>query len=167
MRASAAILALGLVLAPCARAGDFAMETPHVRKAPPAFALPTLAGDQAELPGKAPAIIHFWASWCPSCAQEMPELVRFARRHELRLVLVAVDRNADNARAALRRWGIALASLWDRDGRAHRAWAVRVLPVSYFIAADGKFCGRVQGARRWDEAAWQAWRAHCEASAQP
>ncbi len=47
----------------------------------------------AELRGK-PLVVNFWATWCPPCVKEMPELDRFARDFQSKgwqVVGVAVD----------------------------------------------------------------------------
>ena len=47
----------------------------------------------AELRGK-PLVVNFWATWCPPCVKEMPELDRFAREFGPKgwqVVGVAVD----------------------------------------------------------------------------
>ena len=49
----------------------------------------------AELRG-APLIVNFWATWCPPCVKEMPEIDRFARQHpgQVGVVGLAVDNAA-------------------------------------------------------------------------
>jgi thiol-disulfide isomerase/thioredoxin len=46
----------------------------------------------AELRGR-PLLVNFWATWCPPCIRELPEIDRFARSHAalLRVVGLAVD----------------------------------------------------------------------------
>jgi thiol-disulfide isomerase/thioredoxin len=43
----------------------------------------------------APAVlVNVWASWCQPCVEEMPDIIRFFRKHKergLRLVLVSAD----------------------------------------------------------------------------
>jgi len=50
-------------------------------EAPPDFKIPTVDGRTIKLSdyrGKV-LVIDFWATWCPPCQQETPELVRLAR----------------------------------------------------------------------------------------
>jgi thiol-disulfide isomerase/thioredoxin len=45
-------------------------------------------------PGASAVLVNVWATWCDPCREEMPEIVRFYRRHRargLRLVLVSAD----------------------------------------------------------------------------
>ncbi|HEY9151186.1 MAG TPA: redoxin domain-containing protein, partial [Gammaproteobacteria bacterium] len=56
-----------------------------VRGPAPPFQAQTLAGDSfdlAELKGR-PAVIHFWATWCPVCDLEQGMVERLARGHPL------------------------------------------------------------------------------------
>ena len=50
-----------------------------------AFAQPGQIGTRTleSFQGK-PLLINLWATWCPPCIEEMPELARFAARHEFR-----------------------------------------------------------------------------------
>lgn len=45
-------------------------------------------------PGSAATVVNFWATWCPPCVEEMPELAKFYRDHAnrgVKLVSVSVD----------------------------------------------------------------------------
>ena len=40
-----------------------------------------------------PMIIHYWATWCGACVEEMPALARFAEQNSdnIRFVIIASD----------------------------------------------------------------------------
>ena len=43
----------------------------------------------AELRGR-PLLVNFWATWCPPCVKELPEIDRFWQRHAARLAVVGL-----------------------------------------------------------------------------
>jgi thiol-disulfide isomerase/thioredoxin len=94
--------------------------------APPApLELVTLAGERVSLApsdGRA-LVVHFWATWCPSCANELPELVRAsaACAAAVEIAIVDVGDGPDDVRAFLVEHGITAAPLLDPDGKAWRA----------------------------------------------
>jgi thiol-disulfide isomerase/thioredoxin len=85
----------------------------------------TLAGDPVALaPSEGRAlVVHFFATWCPSCAEELPELDRASKAcaDGLEIALVDVDEDADAVRRYLAAHGVALPALRDPGGRAWRA----------------------------------------------
>lgn len=62
-----------------------------------------LAGERqfvrlSELPPRT-TLINFWRSDCPPCVREMPQLAELARRGEIRVITVAVQRPYETERA--------------------------------------------------------------------
>src|SRR5262249_21859342 len=64
----------------------------------------------------APAIVSFWATYCPPCQAEVPVLVRAARRwasRGVRVVGIAVDFDTpERVKAAAAAWGIDYDTYW-------------------------------------------------------
>jgi len=94
-----------------------AMRTPVVVEADPgqffSASLPTLDGveqSMAQWQGK-PLVVNFWATWCPPCVKEIPDLNRLAAKHSQATFLgVAVD-TADNVREFIKTVPIDYASV--------------------------------------------------------
>ena len=92
---------------------------------------------------KAPAIVAFWATYCPPCRAEVPILQRAARRWRsrgVRVLGVALD-VGDPARAAraAAEWGIDYESYWtpaDQLDAAERLLP-NGLPVTFFVGPAG------------------------------
>lgn len=115
------------------------------RKAPD-FALLDMDGRLVRLSSfiGRPVLINFWATWCDSCREEMPALEALHRRRP-GLVLLGVSIDEDAARVVppfARAHGLTYPLLADA-GTASAAYAVRGLPTSFLIDADGLI------ARRW------------------
>jgi thiol-disulfide isomerase/thioredoxin len=81
--------------------------------------------------GESALVVHFWASWCPECGEELPWLERTASgcAGDVRVVAVNVGEPADVARRFLERHGSALPLFRDPDGRVWRRLA-RGLPAN-------------------------------------
>lgn len=123
----------------------------------PGLALPDLDGAKAELTAEVGriVIVHFFATWCEPCRDELRSLERLAAAfamRPLRILAVDVGEPGDRVRRFLQREKIAVSYpvLIDFDKQAMRAWGVEILPTSYVL--DGALCPRwkVAGALEWD-----------------
>jgi peroxiredoxin len=110
----------------------------------PDFELATLQGEKISLGQFAgrPVLVNIWASWCPPCKAEMPDMQRIHAEYEaLGLVILAVNAtNQDSPRAAAdfaTQQGLTFPILMDTDGSVTRKYAVQALPSSFFIGRDG------------------------------
>ena len=106
----------------------------------PAFSLPSLEGSRIgwnQLAGQ-PLVLNFWASYCPACAAEMPQLAR-AAAGEHGVVLLFIDERDDRgaARAQVVRLGLTARVGLDPDGRVGAMYGVSALPTTVFIRPDG------------------------------
>jgi thiol-disulfide isomerase/thioredoxin len=72
------LLLIGLLAASCASAG----EPVNFYAAPAAsFAKPGGGSLQTDMLMGRPAVVNFWATWCPPCRQELPLLVKVHKRY--------------------------------------------------------------------------------------
>lgn len=118
----------------------------EVGRAGPDFLLETPEGGTlrlSDLQGS-PVLINFWASWCPPCRDEIPELVKAYERYQGEgLVIVGVNlQEPDGAvRDFAREFGMTFPVGIDRDGEVGDAWRlggpVEGIPTSYFVDATG------------------------------
>jgi peroxiredoxin len=113
----------------------------------PALVLPAVGGgivDLASFRGK-PVLLNFWATWCDSCKQEMPELETLSKRAAGRYAVLGVsmdDNPAKDVPPFAKKYGLTF-PLLAADNKAGAAWAVRGLPATFLIDADGRVV------RRW------------------
>ena len=86
-------------------------------------------------------VVHFWASWCPDCAGELPVLDREARAcgpaSHVRVVAVNAGESAEQARSFLAEHGVSLPLLLDAGGRAWRRAGLRGVPSNLVWTRDG------------------------------
>ncbi|MCC7382057.1 MAG: TlpA family protein disulfide reductase [Deltaproteobacteria bacterium] len=114
--------------------------------------------DLAELRGR-PTLLHFWATWCPPCKEELPALLELSRAlpAESRPQVLAVSLDADWA--AIRAFfgaEVPGAIVRDRSSDAHRTLGVSELPDTFLVTSSGVISVRFRGARRWSSRAARA-----------
>src|SRR5574337_171451 len=141
-----------------------------------AFAIPAFAG---MINGKAPAfklkdlngkhvslddfkgrvvIIDFWASWCPPCKKEFPELNKFSsNRPDLSVIAINIDKKREHAEGFLS--GVPNISknfhvLLDPDAVVIAEYNARAMPTSFVLDRDGVIRYVHFGFRESDTAAW-------------
>jgi thiol-disulfide isomerase/thioredoxin len=101
----------------------------------------------ADLRGKG-VWLNFWASWCPPCQQETPNLREVAELYRDRgVVLVAVDvqETVAVARSYAERYALHYTIGADVAGQVFRTYRVYALPTQFFIGPDGVIRSVVQG----------------------
>jgi len=98
-----------------------------------------------------PLLLHFWASWCPPCRSELPELVAWRRQHpEVVLIPVSLDESPATGRQYLQQHQLQLAAN-SGDERMAMQLGVRGLPSTLVIAGNGEVKRRLLGAQAWGD----------------
>lgn len=86
-------------------------------------------------------VIELWASWCPFCRKQNPELDRLHRAHAaqgLEVLALSIDRDERDARRYLHEHGYAFhAAMFDARWRA-AIGRPRGLPVVWVIGRSGR-----------------------------
>ncbi len=92
-------------------------------------------------------VVNFFATWCPPCVTEHPELVRFAEanRGRAEVVSVAFDDTAENVEAFFRDNGGSWPVLTGDTGDASLDYGVVKLPESYVIDPQGTVVAKLDG----------------------
>lgn len=103
--------------------------------------------DLADYAGQT-VLLNFWASWCPPCRAEMPELEAYYQAHEADgFVLIAVNsgEQAATARAFIQEAGYTFPVGLDIDGSVASYFGVPGLPTSIVINPAGEIAYRHTG----------------------
>lgn len=103
----------------------------------PAFTLPTLDNSNVSLQVKHGriAVVHFFATWCETCRDELPSLNRLAIRGatNIDVIAVAVADVDSRVKAMAEDTSAHYPVLLDRDRTVAKAWKVSVLPTTYLL----------------------------------
>ena len=101
-------------------------------------------------------VLNFWATWCGPCIRELPSLHRLNAQFagdDFAVVLISQDRGGfKQTDRFLKKLEVDIADNFiDEKLKLSRAIAVRSLPTTIFLGADGKEIGRLVGSAEWDE----------------
>lgn len=108
----------------------------------PLFTLSDLEGNEvslADLRGKA-VVINFWATWCPPCRAEIPDLEAVYQKYNSQGVeFLGVDllENREPVARYVARTGMSYIVLLDGEALVSRAYSLTALPTTYFLDRDG------------------------------
>lgn len=156
-RASRALLAplllLSCLLTPATGAGGEL--APYSKKTGATFSLLDLKGKKHSLSdyrGKV-VLVNFWASWCPPCIREMPELQKLKKHFADRpfeILTINVAEPEDRISQFSRSIKLNLPVLLDVSSKTYHRWDVNILPTSFLIDGGGQIRYRARGNPGWD-----------------
>lgn len=120
------------------------------------FQLSNLDGDQVRLSEQRGKVVflNFWATWCPPCLREMPEMEQLFQSFRQRpFVMWAVAMQEDREQVApfFKKHRLHLMALLDVDGEVSAQYRIMGLPTTYIIDCSGHTVGRAVGPRQWND----------------
>lgn len=101
--------------------------------------------------------LNFWATWCPPCKMEMPDIQKLYEKYEKQgekseVVVLSVaapntqdEKNIDGIKAFLEENGYTYPVLMDDGGYTFGAYRISSLPTTFMIDKEGNVFGYVQG----------------------
>ena len=134
-------------------AGEDGLIAEGDRPPAPRIAGTTLEGerlDVADYRGQV-VVLNFWASWCPPCRAEAPNLVEVAEQTKaagVQFIGVNVKNARDEALAFERKAGVPYPSLHDQPGvilTRFRTLVPQVPPTTLLLDREGRIAGRFIG----------------------
>jgi peroxiredoxin len=133
-------IAVGLALA-VAETGESAELQRWTGGEKPTFVLQGLAGANVDLATHRGRIVfvHFFATWCEPCREELPALQRLVERSAGRPVTVlaiSVGEVEDRLRRFTEKIPVNFPILLDRDRAVAKAWKVDSLPTTFILGGD-------------------------------
>jgi thiol-disulfide isomerase/thioredoxin len=128
--------------------------------AAPDFTLQDVDGESFELKSTRGhwVFLHFWASWCGPCKEEMPTIQKLAdvltdksATENFQIVMINTAEDEDNIFEFLGTIDVELNSLMDVDGLVTEVWKPRGLPTTFLIDPEGKVKYQAIGGREWNQ----------------
>ena len=121
----------------------------------PGFSLSALDGKQSGLSdyrGKV-VMVHFWATWCPPCVDELPTLERIYRSFAGRdfvLLAVSVDEGGSEAVTSfMQRNRLTMPVLLNPGGSVAKSYGTFKFPETYLLDRSGIVRYKVIGSADW------------------
>lgn len=85
--------------------------------------------------------LNYWATWCPPCIAEMPNIQalysEYGERDEIVFVMVSLDDDREKARAFIRRKGFTFPVYYLESPRP-RSLQSNIVPATFVINREGK-----------------------------
>ena len=113
----------------------------------PDFKMKTIDGNTfmlSELKGKT-VVLDFWASWCPDCRKDAPEIVRLYKQFHpqgVEFVGVSMDTDIEKWKAAVEQYGIEYTQVSElkkfKETDISRLYGVKWIPSMVVVGPDGK-----------------------------
>ncbi|MCL6570717.1 MAG: TlpA family protein disulfide reductase [Bacillus sp. (in: Bacteria)] len=158
----AAVVLVTLLTVAIVQAMDKKTETPETTSQPsennegpaigakaPDFELKTLTGETVKLSslkGKK-VMLNFWATWCPPCKAEMPEMEQFSKEANEDIVVLAVNIDPQlDVQGFVDENKITFPILLDAEDIVNETYQVLSIPTTYFIDSQGIIQNKYTGA---------------------
>ena len=109
----------------------------------PDFTLDDLEGKSVTLSDfrGQPVFINFWATSCPPCREEMPDMEKVYQEYkDTGLVIIGVDlgESVSTVQEFVEDNGYSWIFVIDKDGKATQDYRVTTIPKSVFVDKDGR-----------------------------
>lgn len=112
------------------------------------FTLNDLKGNPVSLEGilkqKKVVLINFWATWCPPCREEIPDLIKLQENLEDRsFTILGVDVAESQKKVAsfVDKMGINYPVVLDTDTKVSEQYSIFGIPTTLLVSSEGKILG--------------------------
>ena len=115
---------------------------PEVGRPAPDFTLTDLEGNSVTLSdfrGKV-VFINFWATWCPPCRAEMPDMEAIYQEYKSKdVVVIGVDllEDENEVRQYVQQGGFSWTFVIDTTGAVATNYGITAIPTSLFLDKEG------------------------------
>ncbi len=93
-------------------------------------------------------LLNFWATWCPPCREEIPEMIELSNRYKDRLQIIGVsmdDAPPEEVNAFAKNMGINYPIVMGSQAISTEYGGVPALPTSFVLNTDGRIVQKHEG----------------------
>lgn len=125
-----------------------------VGQAMPDFSVPLVGGGTFTLSKNLgrPVFINLYATWCPPCVGEMPEIDQLCAELGSEVNFIAIDIGEDEAtaQAFADSNGLAMPLAYSEDGVPLPGYKIKFIPQTFVLKADGTIAAYFGGSSDYD-----------------
>ncbi len=119
--------------------------TASVGDVAPAFQIQTMSNtmvDTRALKGEKPIVLVFWATWCPECKKEIPDINKLYKQIKpIGMALLAVDVGINDSEAKVKRYiekyGLSYPVAFDKGAKITKDFNVQGTPTVIVLDKNG------------------------------
>ncbi len=94
--------------------------------------------------------LNFWATWCPPCIAEMPEIQEIYEQYGDRVTfLLLTNQSPSEVEPFMKRHGYDLPVSYTQGG-VPDVFRSRSIPTTYILSKDGRIVRKITGAADWN-----------------
>lgn len=120
------------------------------------FEATTMTGERvslSSLKGK-PVILNFWATWCPPCREEIPELNKFYEKYKDRVIILGIEIGEPKAEVErfLRDQNILYPVILDSEQKSSisNLYRISLVPTTFIVDEQGKILNVIMGSTTFE-----------------
>ncbi|GMT50332.1 MAG: hypothetical protein IEMM0008_1871 [bacterium] len=129
-------------------------DVPEVKTQAISFTLRDLKGNKVALRnyrGKV-VFLSFWATWCPPCVHELPNIERLRRKmkgYSFKILTVEAGGDKFLAQEQIQKVHGAFSVLLDLSKKVSRKYSISFWPTTYLIDSKGRWIAKIKGVQSW------------------
>ncbi len=121
----------------------------------PDFELSLIDGEKVKLSDfrGEKVMLNFWATWCPPCRAEMPDMQKLHENKDVTILavdLLGQESGIDPVEEFLEDYGITFNVLLDEDLVVAETYGIQPIPTTYMIDTEGVIQNMAFGALNYD-----------------
>ncbi|HLR69389.1 TlpA family protein disulfide reductase [Virgibacillus alimentarius] len=121
----------------------------------PNFELTTLDGEKVKLSDfkGEKVFLNFWATWCPPCRAEMPDLQKLHENKDVKILavnLTQTESDPDKIQAFMDKLDLTFTVPLDKQSTVGNQYQIQPIPTTFMIDSNGRIQNKAFGALNYE-----------------